>query len=1040
MNGQMRTTGSPRQDWRLKLGIWLVLLIAGTLATVGVVTQAEREQRNRRLLEAQSVKQPVPLENIKALTGKDANTNLLALGLSGLLVTAALVSVIGLFARRRAQLERLVFERTGKLQRSEDFQRQLLDHLPAGVIILDPKTRVIERVNTCAATLFGAAADKIVGRRCHAFLCPAQEGACPVCELGQNIDNAEREMLRADGSRLPILKSVKRIQVDGQDKLLEILVDISDRKRMEEALRHSQERYVLVERAVDDGLWDWNILTDEEYFSPRWKNIVGYRDEELPNHKASFLRLLHPEDRPRIEKATQGHLERGEPYVCEYRLRHKDGSYRWVFSQGEAQRDANGRPCRMAGAIMDITVRKQGEEALLQSNAALQLATVRAKELAGKSERANIAKSEFLANMSHEIRTPMNGVIGMAGLLLDTSLTEPQRRYAETIHASAHILLKLINDILDFSKIEAGKLELEDLEFSLHQLLDEVADMVTAKAVEKGLEFVYAAAPDMPTGLRGDPGRLRQVLINLIGNALKFTEQGEVSLVVAVDSQAEGMVQLRFTVRDTGIGIPVDKLNLLFQKFTQVDASITRLHGGTGLGLALSKQLVELMGGKIGVQSQVGKGSEFWFTTACALQREPARLQPANPRLQGLRILVVDDNATNLANLRVQLTALGLLPQVVAEGVSALQALHEAVAAGDPFRLAIVDMRMPGMDGLALGRAIRADAQLADTVLILMTALGQREDTRTIKEIGFAAFLMKPVRQSELGNCLDILLAGGTRNSQARKPVSPTVPPIRRHRHGHILLAEDNSTNQQIMVALLDKLGCRADTVTNGRDAADALTQTAYDLVLMDVQMPEMDGLEATRQIRNSQLPILNRNVPIIALTAHALARDRDLCLAAGMNDYLSKPVSPQVLAQKLDQWLPPDPVAPSNQEAVPGAGSGKPPANPGQTAAVFNRAAFVEGMMNDDSLVQMIQANFLADVPGQIATFRELVARGEAKSAGALAHKIKGAASYVHADALWSVAADLEKAGEAGNVAVLENGAAALQTEFQRLKLAMEA
>ncbi len=808
-----------------------------------------------------------------------------------------------LWHRSTGKADRHRFEETS---RDERLPRLLLENIDAGVAIIDADTHVIELLNKRGLELFGGREEEVLNRVCHCLLCPAEKGNCPVTDRGQTVDKSDRLLVQAGGSRLPVQKSVRRIQIDGKDKLLETFIDISDRKRV--------------------------------------------------------------------------------------------------------------------------------EDALIDTNAALERQTQVATALAEQAKRADAAKSEFLANMSHEIRTPMNGVIGMTGLLLDTALTEEQRRYAETVRVSAESLLGLINDILDFSKIEAGKLEFEVLDFDLQDLLDDLAATVAVRAQGKGLELLCSVDPAVPTRLRGDPGRLRQVLTNLVGNAVKFTSAGEVSVRVTVETETPESVQLRFAVCDTGIGISADKVALLFGKFTQADASTTREYGGTGLGLAISRELTEMMGGRIGVSSEVGRGSQFWFTAHLARQRAigtAGHVEPAH--LGDVRVLVVDDNATGREVLTKRLASWGMRPTDVPDGPSALAALTRAVDQGDPFRIAVLDMQMPDMDGEMVGRAIKNDKRLAGTHLVMLTSIGAQGDAARLRQIGFADYLVKPVRPQELMSALSRALSG--RDAYRPEPAATGRRTAREYRSlfagrsARILLAEDNVTNQHVALGILKNMGLRADAVANGAEALKALQCLPYDLVLMDVQMPVMDGLEATRQIRSVTSGVRDHAVPIIAMTAHAMEGDREACLSSGMNDFVSKPVSPDALARAIAQWL-------SEHETdsdTTGPEDGVP-----QRLSVWDKASFTDRLMGDKELAEAIVREFVADMPRQMEFLRMALDAGDLLSVQGCAHSIKGASANVGGERVRSMAEQVEAAAKTGDLGLTRGCAADLQGECDTLRAAM--
>jgi PAS domain S-box-containing protein len=712
------------------------------------------------------------------------------------------------------------------------------------------------------------------------------------------------------------------------------------------------------------GLDGRYLLVNEEF-----ERVLGVPHGALDGHTDHELLPLPVADG--MGRRDADCLRRGAPIEQEEALDHPDGCRTYLSVRYPLIGD-DGEVNAVGAIYTDITGLKRTETELRSARAALQRKTdqleqlnVDLRELAERAERANVAKSEFLANMSHEIRTPMNGVIGTADLLLDTELDPAQRKLTKILHSSGESLCAVINDILDFSKIEAGKLELDPREFDLAELIDDIAEAMGVPAQDKGLELICSIDADVPVRLHGDRLRVRQVLTNLLGNAVKFTAAGEVELRVGLASAqlAGSDVLLRFSVRDTGIGIPTDKLDRLFAKFSQVDASTTRRYGGTGLGLAISKELAGLMGGEIGVTSEEGRYAEFWFTSRFGTRA--ATVVPVPAELRGVPVLVVDGNEAAGRVLRDRLAACGMRPTRVGDAATALDELARAHQRGESYRVVVFDVRVPGLDEATLAAATRA----------VLVPVGP-----AIHATKHARYLAKPTRGRDLCATMSAAVTQGRGPDPVTGPSTPPPAPFA-GREARILLADDNGTNRLVARGILGKLGLSADIVTNGQEAVAALEQDHYDLVLMDVQMPVLDGYEATRIIRERQ-----PHLPVIALTSYAMQGDDERCRTAGMNGYLTKPVNAAALARVLEAWLP-DPD--------------------------WNRGALVDRLMGDEALADAAVGEFVLDLPVRIEMLTDLLDRGDGPGARVQAHAIRGAALNVAARRVCLAAGRIEHAAD---------------------------
>ena len=866
--------------------------------------------------------------------------------------------------------------------------------------------------------------------------------------LNSGVSIISREEAGQDSLHNPIWVSTTKVPLQGGNGQIMGIVgvgrDITEQKRIGlETNRQKQYFESLVQNSpvaivvLDNG--DKIISSN-----PAFERLYGYVTSEILGEHLDDL-ITNAEIRDEAIRYTQA-VNATEPVHAIGKRKRKDGTLVDV---------------EIFGVPVFVNGEKTGNLAMYHDISEL----VRAQR---EAEESNRAKSEFLANMSHEIRTPMNGVIGMLELALDTKLSSEQTDYLQTSLHSAEALLSLLNDILDFSKIEAGRLELESINFSLRNAVEDVAYTLAARAQDKGLEMACLVDPDLASSLRGDPGRLRQILVNLVGNAIKFTHQGEIVIRAEPREKTDRFITVHFSVQDTGIGISSERQVAVFERFTQADGTTTRTYGGTGLGLTISKQLVEAMGGTIGLESKPGIGTTFWFDvkfenllpenhglTVPLTFSGPAKLTQA-------RILVIDDNQTNRMVLIKNVEMLGSRVDAVSSGAKGIESLRNAARAGDPYHVVLLDMQMPGMDGEQTARAIKSDPSIKDAKILILTSMGQRGDASRLENLGCSGYLLKPVKQQMLFDAVMAVL--GRSEDESVSLITRHILSEKRNVGVRLLLAEDNPVNQKLAVILLQKAGYLVDAVETGVAAFEKLTKAnSYGVVLMDVQMPDMDGLEATRLIRAWELQN-NQHIPIIAMTAHAMTGDRDRCIDAGMDDYVSKPLEPKVLFSAIDRWLqitnakrtpvmdiPQEPAIedPINisvdlgrdwlGESAPVATTESgvvvtPMVTPAERLPADLEAALFRFSGDRGFMKEMCQ-EFRNHLPARVEEFKSSLGVGDIKTIGRLAHNLKGVCLNFNAEPLAEVAARLEICGREENLAEVPALVEQVEKEINRLQ-----
>lgn len=882
--------------------------------------------------------------------------------------------------------------------------QRLIESMPSGLLIVNPDA-LITMANSVAAKLLGYEVAELVGQPVEKLL-PlsvrpghSEARASFMADLPARLKGLGRDLfaVRKDHSEFPAEIDLNPIEQDDELLFLCCIADITRRSLDEARLIQTVDRLTLATRAAGVGIWDYDLQENKLEWDPEMFRLYGLKKEDFSGGVEAWHAGVHPDDRLRADKELQVALLGGKDFDTEFRVVWPDGSIHIIRALALVKRDPAGLPLNMIGTNWDITSQKRMEQ----------------------------MKSEFLANMSHEIRTPMNVIIGMTGLLIDTNLSDEQADYAHTIRKGADSLLSIINGILDFSKLEAGRLLPDPEDFGIDSVTEDTVEFFSQMAVQKKLELSCFVESNVPQWVRGDRGRLRQILTNLVGNALKFTDRGRVSLHVRRVEEQVGGNEIEFEVLDSGIGISPAVQEQLFQPFTQADGSTSRKYGGTGLGLAISRRLAKMMGGSIGIESEMGAGSSFRLRVPFENPEGPQSLAaPASCNLSGLHVLVVDDVEQNWTILEQHLKSWEMIPSIAENGLQAITRIRESVAAARPFDLVLLDCGMPGVSGIDVARIVAADPAISSIPIVMLTSYGDSAASKSAAELGVRAYLTKPVRKEMLRNAIIKALnplppARSTLNEKQTTAGTPDASKLAAKTP--VLVVEDNPDNQKLAIRLLERHNLSCDVASNGLEALAKFSAKKYALVFMDCQMPVMDGFQATGAIREHER-LWPQRAPIIAMTAHALPEDREKCLAAGMDDYVSKPINESLLVAALNRWLPKIKIVPAPQvdDGVQSPPSGK------------------KIQIRAKSGLEDLIPGYLTNRRQDLVVLSEAVRQGDMGIAKAVGHGMKGSGSSYGFPVISEIGRGIEQSALAKDGQGVERQLVILEEYLERLEIVL--